>query len=154
MSVNTSAMSCRWKGKQNTFQGKMRHSTSPKVVTKKGKRMVNSLVGQWKEMDTTQIAQRKHPGEFTEEAGSLKPGLNLLNYRNLNHTAIKSHVFGWLHGLSLSSKSCMVSCMNKEFRRRLEKYYQLEGIIWRESTLAKVAMWCASMKYRWLFCEF
>lgn len=51
MSVTTSAESCRWKEKQNTFQTKMGHSTSPKVVTKKGKRMVNNLVGQWKEMN-------------------------------------------------------------------------------------------------------
>lgn len=50
MSVTTSAESCRWKGKQNAFQTKLGHSTSLKMVTKKGKRMVNNL-GQRKEMD-------------------------------------------------------------------------------------------------------
>ena len=56
MSATTSAVSCSWKEEEDTFQTKMGHSTSPKVVTKKGKRssilkMANNLVGQLKERD-------------------------------------------------------------------------------------------------------
>lgn len=56
MSATTSAESCSWKEEQDMFQTKQRHSTSPKVVTKKGKsssvlKMANNLVGQQKETD-------------------------------------------------------------------------------------------------------
>lgn len=56
MTATMSAESCSWKGKQDTFQTKMGHSTSPKVVTEKGKRssilkMANNLAGQIKETD-------------------------------------------------------------------------------------------------------
>lgn len=56
MSAATSAEHCSWKGEQDMCQTKQGHSTSPKVVTKKGKRssvlkMANNLVGQGKKTD-------------------------------------------------------------------------------------------------------
>lgn len=71
MRAAASAEICSWMGEQNRFQIKMGHSTSPKVVTKKGKRsstvkMANNLVEQLKEVDLdtnhTNYALRKVNG--------------------------------------------------------------------------------------------
>lgn len=72
MCVASSGGICSWKGEQDMFQTKTGHSTSPKVVAKKGKRrsvlkMANNLVGQLKETDLnrnhTKAALRKVNGK-------------------------------------------------------------------------------------------
>lgn len=85
----------------------MGHSTSAKVVQKKGKRsilkMANNLVGQLKEtgLNTNHIKEALGKAKWKKQA-SLELQLKLLSCRNPKHTANQGHAFEWLHGLSLS----------------------------------------------------